>query len=201
MRPSAARKRISPLVGLIARRMQRAVVVGEVAPELRAPTEHVEEALADTAAVEHRQASRPRAVEDRGWPVRVADAEHLARDLVERLVPRDPLELPRAAGPRPAQRVAQPVRVVDPLELAEAPHARVQGRHLGRPLSRIGADLDDLSVAHVGVDGASSAAVVAAGAGDDDLARAGRAPRRLVDDPGIHHGLRRRILVRRAQPT
>ncbi len=159
----------------------------EVAPELRAAAEHVEEPLADAAAVERRQAAGARAVEDRGGPVRVADAEHLARDLVEGRVPRDPLELARAAGPRPAQRVEQPVRMVDALELAEAPHARVQRRHLGRPAPRIGADLDDLPVAHVGVDGATAAAVVAARAGDDRLARFGRDPRRLVDGPGTIH--------------
>src|SRR5262249_27100454 len=84
------------------------------APELGAAAEHVDESLADAAAVQARQASRARAVEDRGRPVRVADAKHLARDFVERRVPADPLELPRAARPGPAQRIHQPVRMVDP---------------------------------------------------------------------------------------
>src|SRR5439155_882314 len=68
----------------------------EVAPELGAAAEHVHEPLADTAAVQSRQAAGARAVEDRGGPIRVADTEHLARDLVERRVPGDPLELSRA---------------------------------------------------------------------------------------------------------
>src|SRR5436309_12141910 len=95
---------------------------------------------------------------------------------------------PRASGPRPPQRVLQPIRVVHTLGLAEAAHARVERRHLGGPAARIGADLHDLPVAHVGVDGAPAAAVVSARAGDDALARLGRDPRRFVDDPGPTHG-------------
>src|SRR6185295_16054724 len=159
----------------------------EIAPELGAAPEHVEKPLASAAAVEHRQAAGARAVEDGRGPVRVAHAPHLARDLVERRVPRHALELSGAARPAPAQRMAQTVRVIDTLELTEAAHARVQGRHLGGPAARIGADLDDLSVADVRVDGAAAAAVVAAGAGDDGLAGLGLDPRRLVDGLRAEH--------------
>src|SRR4030095_9897158 len=101
--------------------------------------------------------------------VGIADAEHLTRDLVERLVPGDSLELSAAAGTDPAQRVAQAVGVVHALALAEAAHTRVQGRHLGSPLARIGADIHNLPVANVGVDHAAPAAVVPARAGDHRL--------------------------------
>src|SRR4030095_2267768 len=154
----------------------------EIAPELGAAAEHVEEPLTGAAAVEHRQAAGARAVEDGRGPVRVAHAPHLARNLVERRVPRDALELPGAARPAAAQWVAQPVRVVHALELTEAAYARVQRRHFRSPAARIGADLHDPPVADVRVHGASAAAVVAAGAGDDALARPGLDPRRLVDD-------------------
>src|SRR5205807_1655562 len=110
-----------------------------------------------------------RAVEDGGRPVGIANAEHLAGDLVERVVPGDPLELSAAARADAAQRMAQPVRMVHALGLAEAAHAGVQRRDLWRPASRVGADLDDAAVADVGVDDAAAAAVVAAGAGDDRL--------------------------------
>jgi hypothetical protein len=73
--------------------------------------------------------------------------------------------------------------MIHTLRLAEAAHARVQGRHLGGPAARIRADLDDLPVAHVGVDGAPAAAVVAARAGDHDLARLGGDARSFVDGP------------------
>jgi hypothetical protein len=160
----------------------------EVAPELGATAEHVEEPLAHAAAVQGRQATRARAVEDRGRPVRVAYAKHLAGDLVERVVPGDSLELPGAARSGPAQRVLQTIRMVHPLGLAEAAHAGVERRHLGGPAAWVGADLRDLSIAHVGVDGAAATAVVSAGAGYDGLARLGRDPWRFVDDPGSIHG-------------
>jgi hypothetical protein len=114
-------------------------------------------------------------------PVGVADAPHLAGHLVERLVPADPLELPGPARPHPPQGVENPVRMVEPLELAEAPHAGVQRRHLRRPLPRIGADAHDAPVAHVSVDHAAAAAVVPAGAGDDGLAGGGGRAGRFVD--------------------
>src|SRR5205823_14387908 len=74
----------------------------DVRPQLRAAAEHVEQALDGGAAVEHGEAARARAVEDRRRPVSVAHAQHLASDLVERLVPPDALELagaPRAHAP------------------------------------------------------------------------------------------------------
>src|SRR5438876_9125312 len=78
----------------------------------------------------------------------------------------------------------QAVRMVDALDLAEAAHAGVERRHLRGPLPRIGADLDDAAVADVGVDDAPPAAVVAARAGDDRLARPRGHPRRLVHGAG-----------------
>ena len=108
------------------------------------------------------------------------------RHLVERLVPADALELPAAARARPAAADGAPVGVVEPLGLAEAAHAGVEGRQLGRPLARIGADRDDAPVAHVGVDDAAPAAVVAAGAGDDGLAGCGGGSRGFVDDGAAH---------------
>ena len=163
----------------------------DVRPQLRAAAEHVEQPLGgDARVVQDRQAAGARAVEDGRRPVGVADAAHLARDLVQRLVPRDPLELSAAARADPTQGIAQPVGVVHPLALAEAAHARVQRRHLGGPLARIGADLDDLPVAHVGVDHAAAAAVVAARAGDHRLARRGGRSGGFVDDRSAHGSTR-----------
>src|SRR5262252_3151275 len=81
----------------------------------------------------------------------------------------------------------QAVGVVDPLVLTEAADARMERWHLGRPAPRVGADLHDLPVAHVGVDDAAPAAVVAAGAGDDGFARLGRDTRSFVDGSGSIH--------------
>ena len=164
---------------------------GDVRPELRAAAEHVEQPLGgDARVVQDREAAGPRAVEDGRRAVGVADAEHLTRDLVERLVPADPLELSAAARTDPTQRVAQAVGMVHALDLAEAAHARVQGRHLGGPLARVGADLHDLPVADVGVDHAAAAAVVAAGAGDHRLARGRGRPGCFVDDRSAHGSTR-----------
>src|SRR5215510_1944811 len=120
--------------------------------------------------MQHGETARARAVEDGRGPVLVAHTPHLARDLVERFAPADALEVAGAARAHPPQRVEEPVRMVDALQLPEAPHAGVERRHLGRPLPGIGADLDDAAVAHVGVDDAAATAVVAARARDDRLA-------------------------------
>src|SRR5262249_26546586 len=144
------------------------------------------EPLHNAAPVEHRQAARARAVEDGGGTVRVPDAEHLARYLVERFVPRDPLKVADTARPCPAQWVLQPVRMVDALGLAEAAHARMKRRHLGGPAAGIGADPDDAPLAYVGIDHAATPAVVAARAGDDGLAGTGCDARGLVVDPARH---------------
>src|SRR3989475_1481889 len=76
--------------------------------------------------------------------------------------------------------------MVDALHLAEAAHARVQRRHLGRPRARIGADLHDALVAYVGVDHAATTAVVAAGAGHHAFARRRGDARRFVEDAAAH---------------
>src|SRR2546422_389633 len=67
----------------------------------------------------------------------------------------------------------QAIGMMDALHLAEATHAGVERRHLGRPLPGIGADLDDAAVADVGIDHAAAAAIVATRAGDDGLAGLG----------------------------
>ena len=152
-----------------------------VRPELRAAAEHVEEALGRGAVVEHGQVARAGGVEDGGVAVRVPDAQHLARHLVERGVPRDRLEPARAARSRPAQRLLQAVGMIDALDLAEAADAGVERGQLERPLPRVGGDLHDAAVHHVGVDDAAPSAVVAAGAGDDGLALAGGDARSFVD--------------------
>jgi hypothetical protein len=91
----------------------------------------MEQALDHGAVVDHRRAPRARAVEDGGRAVGVADPAHLPRHLVERLVPRDALELSRALGPHPAQRIAQPVGMIHALGRPEAAHAGGEGRQLG----------------------------------------------------------------------
>src|SRR5207248_2763262 len=160
---------------------------GNVRPQLRATAEAVEQPLRRHAGVvQHREAARARAVQDRGRAIGIPHAPHLARHRVERLVPADALELPDAARARPAQRITQAVGMVHALHLAEPAHARVQRRHLGRPLARIGADLHDAAVAHVSVDHAPPAAVVAAGAGDDGLARRGGDARCFIEDAAAH---------------
>ena len=68
-----------------------------VGPQQRAAAELVEEALGDAEAVQGRGVARARGVEEGGVAVLVADAAHLAGDVVERFVPRDALELARAA--------------------------------------------------------------------------------------------------------
>src|SRR5437660_11566365 len=71
----------------------------EVAPELGAAAEHVDEPLADAAAVQGRQAAGARAGEDRGGPLRGADAPHLTGGLVKGVLPGPALGLPRPAAP------------------------------------------------------------------------------------------------------
>ena len=107
-------------------------------------------------------------------------------DVVDRLVPGDALPLARAARADAAHRVFQPVRVIEPLDLADAAGAGMQRRQLGLPARRIGRDLDDPVVDDMGVDHAAAAAIVAAGAGDDDFAFAPGGARLLVDRVG--HG-------------
>ena len=107
-------------------------------------------------------------------------------DVVERLVPRDALVLARAARAGAAHGVFQAVLVIEPLDLADAAGAGMQRRQLGLPARRIGRDPDDLVVHDMGVDHAAAAAIVAAGAGDDDFAFAAGGARVLVDRVG--HG-------------
>src|SRR4051812_19786185 len=78
--------------------------------------------------------------------------------------------------------------MIHALTLPEPAHARVQRRNLRCPLARIGADLDDLAVAHVRVDHASAATVVTAGAGDDGFSGLGGNARRFVEDARRGHG-------------
>ncbi len=155
--------------------------VRETRPELRAAPEEMQEALDHGAVVDHRRASRARAVEDGLRAIGVADASHLPRHLVERLVPRDARVLSRALGADPAHRIAQPVGMIHPLRRAEAAHARGERRQLRCPLPRIRADAHDGPVLDVGVDHATPAAVVGAGAGEDLFARCAGDARRLVD--------------------
>ena len=157
-----------------------------VGPQERAAAELVEEALRDAEAVQGRGVARARGVEEGGVAVLVADAAHLPGDVVERLVPRDALVLARAARAGAAHRVFQAVLVIEPLDLADAAGAGMQGRQLGLPARRIGRDPDDLVVDDMGVDHAAAAAIVAAGAGDDDFAFAAGGARVLVDRVG--HG-------------
>src|SRR4030095_5402761 len=89
-------------------------LVGDVGPELGAAAEAMEHALHRRPVVEAGGAAGARAVEDRGGPVRVADAAHLGRDLVERLVPADALEATRPPRSHPAEGVAEPVGMVSP---------------------------------------------------------------------------------------
>ena len=63
--------------------------------------------------------------------------------------------------------------MVDILRCFEAPNAPLDGRELRIPWARLSADLEDLSVADVGVDDTSSAAVVGAGPGNDVFAWGG----------------------------
>src|SRR4029453_13459387 len=72
--------------------------------------------------------------------------------------------------------------------LAEAADARVERGQLERPLPRVGGDLHDAAVHHVGVDRAAPSAVVAAGAGYDGLALAGVDARSFVDGAWGHDG-------------
>jgi hypothetical protein len=136
--------------------------------------------------VQRRGAAGAAQVDEGGVAVLVADAAHLARDLAQRLVPGDALELPGAARPGAAHRVLQAVLVVQPLDLADAAGAGMQRRQVGLPARRVGRDADDAVVDHVGVDHAAAAAIVAAGAGDDGLALSAGGTRVLVDRIG--HG-------------
>src|SRR2546428_11482628 len=86
----------------------------------------------------------------------------------------------------------QAIGMMDALHLAEATHAGVERRQLGRPLPGIGADLDDAALPGVGIDHAAPAAIVATRAGDDGLSGRCGHPRPLVDGagtgPGRHDG-------------
>src|SRR2546425_11749252 len=86
----------------------------------------------------------------------------------------------------------QAIGMMDALHLAEATHAGVERRHLGRPLPGGGADLDDAAGADVGFDHAAAAAIVATRAGDGGLAGLWANPRRLGAGartaPGGHDG-------------
>ena len=157
-----------------------------VGPQERAAAELVEEALGDAEAVQGRGIARARGVEEGSVAILVADAAHLLSDVVEGLVPRDALVLARAARAGAAHRVFQAVLVIEPLDLADAAGAGMQRRQLGLPARRVGRDPDDLVVNDVGVDHAAAAAIVAAGAGDDDFAFAPGGARVLVDRVG--HG-------------
>src|SRR5580704_14174005 len=119
--------------------------------------------------------------------MRLADPQQLPGDMVQRLVPRDTLELPRVARSDAAHRIFQPVGMVHALDLPYTAAAGVQRRQLGLPARRVGRDFYDTVVDDVGVDHAAAAAIVAAGAGDDGLAGAASAPRLLVDGL-IRHG-------------
>ena len=192
-----------PRVDVVARLAPGALVVGlgavghldpedlglrrDVRPELGAAAELVQQALHDgPTVVQHREAAGARAVQDRRRAVGIAHAPQLARHLVERLVPRDALELAGATRSRATQWMAKAVGMVDSLGLAESAHARVKRWDFGRPLARIRADLDDAPVTDVGVDDAAAAAVVTAGAGDDTLAGRGVHARRLVENATGH---------------
>ena len=173
-----------------------------VRPQLRAAAEPVEEALRRRPSVQRRQAARARGIEDRGVAVGSAHTQHLARDLVERLLPGDALELAAAARAGAPQRMLQPVGVVDALDLAEATRAGLQRGQIGLPLGGIGGDARDAAVDHVRVHHAAAAAVVPAGAGDDGLARLGRHPGPLIDRPLYHrvlHSRQRRHVTRVVQ--
>src|SRR5262249_51230327 len=85
----------------------------DVGPDLCTTAEAVEQPPGrDAGIVQHRETAGSGAVEDSGGPVGVAHAAHLSRDLIERVVPRDALELAGSPRPRPAQWIAQPVRVI-----------------------------------------------------------------------------------------
>ena len=157
-----------------------------VGPQERAAAELVEEAFRDAEAVQGRGVARARGVEEGGVAVSLADAAHLARDMVEGRVPGDALELARTARAGAAHGVPQAVLVIEPLDLADAAGAGMQRRQLGLPARRIGRDFYDAIVDHVGVDHAAAAAIVAAGAGDDGFALAAGGARLLVDRVG--HG-------------
>ena len=158
-----------------------------VRPQLGAAAELVEEALRDTEAVQHRGVARARAVEDGGIAMRLANTQQLGSDMAQRLVPRDALELPRVARSDAAHRIFQPVGMVDALDLPDTAGAGVERRQLGLPARRVGGDFYDTVVDNVGIDHAATAAIVAAGAGDDGLAGAAPTPRLLVDGL-IRHG-------------
>src|SRR5882757_5085187 len=77
--------------------------------------------------------------------------------------------------------------MVDALDLPDAAGAGVERRQLGLPARRIGGDLDDAVVDHMGVDDTAAAAIVAAGTGDDGFAGTARTPWLLIDGL-IRHG-------------
>ena len=157
-----------------------------VRPQHRAATEHVKEPLCCRSAVQHRQASRPRRIEDCRVAILAAHAEQLAGDLVQRLVPGDALELAAAARPLASQRMLEAVGMVHALDLADTARAGVQGRQLRLPSARVGGYADNAAVDDVRIDGTTTAAVVAAGAGDDGLVRLGHDARCFVDRPSCH---------------
>jgi hypothetical protein len=165
-----------------------------VRPQGRAAAELVQKALGNAAAMQHRQAARPRTIENRGVAVFLADAQHPRRHMIERLVPRDALELPRAARARAAHRMLEPIRMIDPFELADAAGTGMERRQFGLPARRVGRDPDDAIVHDVRVHHASAAAIVPAGAGDHRLARPIR-PTRLLVDRLIRHACYSRTMA------
>ena len=84
-------------------------------------------------------------------------------DLAERLVPGDALPLAAALGPDAAQRVQQPVGVIDVIEIRPHLGAEPAARD---GMVRIAAEADGPAVAHLGEDAAGVGAVVRAGATD-----------------------------------
>jgi len=186
-----------PGVGVIGRLAPRCLVVGlgavrhvngkdlglggQIGPEIGAAAEHVQEALRGDAAMQHRRAAGARGVEDRSVAVLGADAKHLARDVVECLVPGDALEAAGASRADTAQRMLQAIRVIRALDLADAAGAGGKWRMGWVPATLVGGDMDDAAVDDVRVDDATATAIVAAGAGDDRLVAARSGARRFVD--------------------
>ena len=198
-----------PGVHIVGRLAARSLVVGlraighanredlgfgrHVRPQLGAAAELVHEALGDAEAVQHRRVARAGGVEHGGVAVGLANPQHLGSDVIERLVPGDTLELPRAARAGAAHRVFQAILVVEALDLADPAGAGVQGWQVGLPARRVGRNLDDAVVHDVGIHHATAAAVVAAGAGDDSLARLVGTARLLVDRLIRHDGMTSRL--------
>jgi hypothetical protein len=157
-----------------------------VRPQFRAAPEHVEETLRRGPPVQHRQAARARGIEYGRITVAGAHAFKLRGDPVEGLVPGYALEAAAAAGSIALEGKFEAIGMIDALDLADTAGAGMQWRQLGLPAARVGRDLDDPTAGHVGVDDASAAAVVTAGAGDDGLPRRRCGARSLIDRPPTH---------------